>query len=114
MTLRSPRLFCAEITACAGRVIFIDLFGQLHPELLPELRTALEAATSVKPRQLVVDLTNVEFICPEGYDAIGACRAGVERLTVCSKNDLAKRMLAILGHEGIEFTVGEVPDRDIA
>ena len=60
---------------------------------------------SGKPKELIFDLTQSEFVSAQGYDAIGRCSLRLP-VQVRSRTGLAARVFAVLGYEEVNVVTG--------
>ena len=77
------------------------LLGELDVTSMTQFELMITELLSGKPKELIFDLTQSEFVSAQGYDAIGRCslRLPVE---VRSRTGLAARVFGVLGYEGVD------------
>ena len=71
-------------------------------------RTITEVLSG-NPKQLIFDLTHSQFVCAQGYSAIGRCSSELP-VEVRSRTDLASKVLAIYGYERVAIAMEREPD----
>jgi len=81
----------------------LELFGELDIVTMPKFEVALDVLNSAKPHGVIFDLSGVEFISTASYAAIGRCSFEVDRVSVCPRTGIARRILRILGHDRLQF-----------
>ena len=95
--------FRAEITVRDGRIVVLDLFGELDSVSMACLDSALEESLAPQPETIIVDLSRTDFVSAAGYAAIGRCSRQVERLVVCCRGRVAQKVLGVLGYRDIDY-----------
>jgi hypothetical protein len=83
----------------------VVLAGELDVTSIVQFEQVLDELMAGNPKRITFDLTDVQFICVQGYDAIGRCssKAAVE---VRTRSDIAPRVLAMCGHERVTVVGG--------
>lgn len=95
--------FRAEISVRDGRIVVLDLFGELDSLSLARLDAALEASLAPRPETIIIDLSRTDFVSGAGYAAIGRCSRQVERLVICCRGHVAQKVLGVLGYRDIAY-----------
>ena len=60
--------------------------------------------------RVLIDATSAEFISVRGYRAIGELSKSVDRVTICSRSDLAAQVIDILGFPDVLCMVRQSND----
>jgi anti-anti-sigma factor len=91
-----------------GQPVILILRGELDVPTMGALEQALRTAMEEPVIGLIVDLTDCQFISAQGYGAIGRCslRTPVE---VRSRTDIATRVFAAFGFDGVTTVTTSVP-----
>lgn len=81
------------------------LLGELDVTSMTQFELVITEVLSGKPKELIFDLTQSEFVSAQGYDAIGRCSLRLP-VQVRSRTGLAARVFAVLGYEEVNVVTG--------
>ncbi len=90
--------------------LVVELFGELDLVSMAAFEQVVAGVLSGKPKELIFDLTQTQFISIEGYAAMGRCSLGVD-VSIRSRTELAARIMAICGYDRVMIVI--VPETDI-
>jgi len=94
-----------RVTRCADGSSVVSLFGELDVTSMPQFDLVTSETLSSKPKEMIFDLTQCQFVSAQGYAAIGRCSLEVP-VEVRSRSGLAARVFAVLGYDRVgSFTV---------
>ena len=85
------------------------LLGELDITSMVQFERTITEVLSGNPKQLIFDLTHSQFVCAQGYSAIGRCSSEVP-VEVRSRTDLASKVLAVYGYEQVAVAVDRESD----
>jgi hypothetical protein len=86
--------------------------GELDITSMMQFERMITDVLSGSPKELIFDLTQSQFICAQGFAAIGACSVEVA-VTVRSTTGLASKVLASYGYERVAIAVEREPDANL-
>ncbi|MCU1489494.1 MAG: hypothetical protein JWM85_899 [Acidimicrobiaceae bacterium] len=103
--------FRAELRDTGPGLATLYVMGRVDPESLPAFVAVLDAAIAASPEHLLIEASEADSISSQGFLAIGQCGLALSRLTLRTRLPVARRVLAVLGFEGI-VTVDELEEPD--
>ena len=89
----------------------VILLGELDVTSMAQFEVMITEVLSSKPKELIFDLTQSQFVSAQGYDAIGRCSLEVP-VEVRSRTGVAGRVFAVLGYERVEVISAQEPEVD--
>ena len=92
------------------RHLVVELFGELDLVSMATFEQMVAEVLSGKPKELIFDLTQTQFVSIQGYAAMGRCSLGI-RVSIRSRTELAARILAICGYDRVTIVIA--PESDI-
>jgi hypothetical protein len=107
--LRYGASFHIRVVRRVDESVTLLLLGELDITSMAQFEQVISEVLSVRPKELIFDLTQSEFVCAQGYAAIGQCSSEVH-VGLRSRTALASKVLAIYGYERVGIAVEEVPD----
>ena len=107
-TVTSPE--CNIYFDDARSTAIIAIAGEIDMVSTPTLQAAIAEAQATKPDRVIVDATSAEFISVRGYCMIAELSKSVDSVTLCSRSDLAARVMAILGFADVVCVVRQPTD----
>lgn len=78
------------------------LLGELDGTSMAQFESVIAELLSSKPKQLLFDLTQSQFVSAQGYDIIGRCSLEVP-VEVRSRTGVAGRVFAVLGYDRVDL-----------
>jgi hypothetical protein len=89
----------------------VILLGELDVTSMAQFEVMITEILSRRPKELIFDLTQSQFVSAQGYDAIGRCSLEVP-VEVRSRTGVAGRVFAILGYERVDVISAREPEVD--
>jgi anti-anti-sigma regulatory factor len=89
----------------------VILLGELDVTSMAQFELMITEVLSSRPKELLFDLTQSQFVSAQGYDAIGRCSLEVP-VEVRSRTGVAGRVFAVLGYERVEVISAQEPEVD--
>jgi anti-anti-sigma factor len=94
----------------ARNTAVVAITGEIDLVSIPSLEAAIDQARAAEPDRVLIDATSAEFISVGGYCMIGELTESVDRVTLCSRSDLAARVMTILGFPDVVCAVRRPSD----
>jgi anti-anti-sigma regulatory factor len=84
--------------------VTLVLLGELDITSMEQFEQIIAEVLSARPKELIFDLRQSEFVSAEGYAAIGRCSSEVH-VRLRSRTELASKVLTIYGYARVEIAV---------